>query len=187
MRFLLVASLLLCACATTHWTDDALVAGLRSRNHHARGAAANQIRRHDAPPEVAPWLGWAASREPERAVLAKMLLALGRSGRDEDLWILQTHALSPDSALRVAARSGLHDWLVERELLAPDEELPEPPHRFYEEALVEGNDGPAPRLDGIPPGYHRTTSGSPRSRAYRRCAAIRACRPGGAALTWTLD
>ncbi len=96
-----------------------------------------------------------------------MLLALGRSGMPDALSLLQTHAQSPIGAIRRHGRRALQFWLVAHGHLGHDDELPDPPHRFYTEPAATLSTAdvlpswvgplPPPEPTGVPAGMRVDT------------------------------
>jgi hypothetical protein len=174
-------SLALSAAATAAEDAPSLVAALASPDASDRMAAAAVFADEPGPPFFAvPALLAAARVEPEQSVLVKIVIALGRSGVMEALGLIQTHALSPVDAVRSAGRTALRLWLIQNRVLTEDDELPEPPHPFFEppprfpadrtagHSLAVWMGPPGPHLaaltepppsyeavdpDGLPPGY----------------------------------
>jgi hypothetical protein len=137
VRWLALACGASCLLVTTVARADGgvstLVANLSSPEASERDDAASELAELDRPPAFAvPALLAAARREPVVDVLGELLIALGKSGVMEALGLIQTHALSPIEDVRDLGREALKLWLVRNRVLTEDDDLPEPPHPFYE-------------------------------------------------------
>jgi hypothetical protein len=137
MKLIARACFVLCLLVpvAAHADDDVRehVAELSSRQASERRDAAEELGELDIPPAFAVLaLLKAARREPDVDALGEMLVTLGKSGTMEALGLIQTHALSPIDKLRRKGREALKLWLVCNRILHEDDELPAPPHPFYE-------------------------------------------------------
>jgi hypothetical protein len=137
VRLLALACFVLCllapAAARAEGDLRLHVAKLASPIESERGEAASILAELEAPPPFAvPALLAAAHREPRENILRDLITALGKSGAMEALGIVQTHALSPVEDIREVGREALKFWLVRNQVLREADELPEPPHPFYQ-------------------------------------------------------
>lgn len=177
-RILLVLALLL-VCVHAGARENrpllALIAYLRADDAGDRKSAAEELYERGPDARAVPALILAAKVETDHGALIQMLRALGKSGAVEALGVIQLHAQSPAKDLRNAGRAALAHWLRVNRVLGEDEDLPDPPHRFYGTPPPFPPDRPAgrpftmqispdaatpppyyesPPPGGVPPGFH---------------------------------
>jgi hypothetical protein len=132
--WILTLALSFIASTAVAQTDPAgpWIAQLGSLEPGERAEAAKELREDGGPPPhaVGPLL-YAAHREMDHGALREMLLTLGHSGMVEALGLIQTHARSPADDIRSTARRALRKWLQINRVLGENDDLPDPPHAYY--------------------------------------------------------
>ena len=123
-----------------------LIDDLSSSDRPTRHDAAKELGKPRNPNifAVRPLLA-AAKRETHLGALGEMLRTLGKSGMMEVLGFIQTHAQSPIPKLKTEGRRALKSWLVTNGIMAADDELPDPPHAYYQPPPVFPPNRPAGR------------------------------------------